>query len=377
MEKVIKNGKELKTGYTTGSCAAAATKAALIYFFTKEKVDEVTLDTPKGVKLTIKVLSVVEYNDYIESVIIKESGDVPDVTNGIKISAMVYAGHKNLIIDGGIGVGRVTKNGLKIPVGSAAINPVPRAMIEKEVEQFINNYGYEENFKVIINAYNGEEIAKKTFNSRLGIIGGISIIGTTGIVEPMSEKALIDTIHSEINIALSEGRENILLTPGNYGRDAAYEKFGIDIDKGIKISNYIGDTLDYLLYKKPKRILIIGHAGKLSKIAGGIMNTHSSYADCRHEIFSSYAALVGAEKHIIEEIFESVSTDEIDSILLKYNLHEKVWDMVMERVYANINRRLQASIPCEIIIFTNKEKTWKYSKNSLEFTKYFKERLHD
>ncbi len=372
MEKVIRQGKELKTGYTTGSCAAAAVKAGLTYFFTKEKVDSVILPTPKGVTLNINVEKIEDTNGYIESFIIKESGDDPDVTNGITISAIIYPDYNDLIIDGGKGVGRVTKPGLKVPVGDAAINPVPLQMIQNQVEEFIINYGYEKNFKIIINAYNGEEIAKKTFNSRLGIQGGISIIGTTGIVEPMSEKALIDTIHTEIDVALSQGRENILLTPGNYGRDAAREKFGIDLDKGIKISNYIGETLDYLLYKKPKRILIIGHAGKLSKTAGGIMNTHSAYADCRHEIFASYAALSGAEKHVIEEIFNCVSTDEIDHILLENGLHEKVWDIVMQRVVDNITRRLHESIPCEIIIFTNKEKTWKYSKNALEFTKYFK-----
>ncbi len=373
MEKVIKNGKELKSGYTTGSCAAAAVRAGLIYFFTNKKVEKISLNTPKGVTIDINVESIEEKDGCIESFIIKESGDDPDVTNGMTISAMIYAGSDDLIIDGGQGVGRVTKPGLKIPVGSAAINPTPLQMIKNQVEEFILNYGYEKNFKIIINAYNGEEIAKKTFNSRLGITGGISIIGTTGIVEPMSEKALVATIYSEIDVAVSAGRENILLTPGNYGKDAAFEKFGIDLDKGIKISNYIGETLDYLLYKKPKRILVIGHAGKLSKIAGGIMNTHSAYADCRHEIFASYAALCGAEKNVIANIFDAVSTDEIDHILIENDLHKQVWSIIMDRVVSNINRRLHESIPCEIIIFTNKEKTWKYSKNALEFTKYFRD----
>lgn len=373
MEKIIKKGKTLAQGYTTGSCAQAAAKAAAIYLLTDERHEYIDIDTPKGSTLKIKIKDYKKTDDYAECAVIKESGDDPDVTNGIEIRAAVYKGYESLIIDGGEGVGRVTKPGLKIEVGQAAINPVPRKMIAYEMEKICLNYGYDKSFKVIISAAGGKETAKKTFNEKLGIIGGISILGTTGIVEPMSEKALIDTIYLEIDSQMEQGRKNILLSPGNYGRDAALEKFGIDIDKGIKISNYIGDTLDYLLYKQPEHVLIIGHAGKLSKVAGGIMNTHSSYADCRHEIFASYAALCGADKNIISEIFNAVSTDEIDYILIKYNLHEKVWDIIINKIMENISRRLQNKVKCEVIVFTNKESTWKYSSNALDYVKYFKD----
>lgn len=373
MEKVIKKGRRLEQGYTTGTCAQAAAKAAALYLFTDKKHDYVEVNVPAGKLLKIKIKSLEKYDGYAECSIIKESGDDPDVTNGIEIKAAVYKGYDELIIDGGKGIGRVTKPGLKVPVGEAAINPVPRKMIAYEMEKICLDFGYDKSFKVIISAEEGTETAKKTFNEKLGIIGGISILGTTGIVEPMSEKALIDTIYLEIDSQIEQGRKNILLTPGNYGRNAALEKFGIDIEKGIKISNYIGDTLDYLLYKKPERVLIIGHAGKLSKVAGGIMNTHSSYADCRHEIFAAYAALCGADKKVIEEIFNAVSTDEIDYILIKHNLHEKVWDIIINKIMENIERRLQNKIKCEVMVFTNKENTWKYSSNALEFIKYFKD----
>lgn len=373
MEKVIKKGRTLEKGYTTGTCAQAAAKAAAIYLFTGIKQNYVEVNIPAGKLLKIKIKSLEKYDDYAECSVIKESGDDPDVTNGIEIKAAVYKGYDKLIIDGGKGIGRVTKQGLKVPVGEAAINPVPRKMIAYEMEKICLDFGYDKSFKVIISADEGIETAKKTFNEKLGIIGGISILGTTGIVEPMSEKALIDTIYLEIDSQIEQGRKNILLTPGNYGRNAALEKFGIDIEKGIKISNYIGDTLDYLLYKQPEKVLIIGHAGKLSKMAGGIMNTHSSYADCRHEIFASYAALCGADKKVIEEIFNAVSTDEIDYILMQYNLHEKVWNIIISRIIENINRRLQNKVKCEVMVFTNKENTWKYSSNALEFIKYFKD----
>lgn len=373
MEKVIKKGKKLQTGYTTGTCAQAAAKAAALYLFTNKKQDFIEVNTAAGKLLKIKIKRIEKYDDYAECSVIKESGDDPDVTNGIEIKAAVYKGYDKLIIDGGKGIGRVTKPGLKVPAGQAAINPVPRKMIAYEMEKICLDFGYDKSFKVIISAVEGIETAKKTFNEKLGIIGGISILGTTGIVEPMSEKALIDTIYLEIDSQMEQGVKNILLTPGNYGRNAALEKFGIDIEKGIKISNYIGDTLDYLLYKQPERILIIGHAGKLSKVAGGIMNTHSSYADCRHEIFASYAALCGAEKSVIEEIFNAVSTDEIDYIFMQYNLHEKVWNLIINKIMENINRRLQNKIKCEVMVFTNKENTWKYSSNALDFIKYFKD----
>lgn len=372
MGKIMNKGQVLKKGYTTGTCALSACKACLIYFFEKIKKESVEVKLPKGDILNIPVKSVIDYGDYIESTVVKESGDDPDVTNGIEIVVQIYAGQDELIIDGGYGVGRVTKEGLKIPVGQAAINQVPRDMIKNQVETICTEYKYNKSFKVIINAKNGEEIAKKTFNERLGIIGGISILGTTGIVEPMSEKALVESIKKEIDVYLA-GNDYILITPGNYGKEAAYNHFGIDLEKGVKISNFIGEILDYLLYKNPKGILLIGHAGKLSKVAGGIMNTHSSYADCRHEIFASYAALYGARQKVIEEIFNAATTDEMDYILIKNNLHEKVWQKIMDNVVENINRRLDNKIKCEVIIFTNKMQTIKQSCKELEFIKYFKD----
>lgn len=373
MEKIIKRGKELLTGYTTGTCAQAAVKAGLYYFFTGEKVDCINVTLPKGNTLTIKVHNLFKRDDYIECSIIKYSGDDPDVTDGMEIKASLYGGYDELIIDGGEGVGRVTKPGLRIPVGEAAINPVPRKMIKQEVENLCNKYNYNKSFKVVISAINGEETAKKTFNSKFGIIGGISILGTSGIVEPMSEKALLDSIFLEIDSKMSNGERNILISPGNYGRDAAYEMFGINIDKAVKISNYMGDVLDYLYYKKPDRVLIIGHAGKLSKLSAGIMNTHSRYGDCRHEIFGSYAGLCGADRHVIQEIFNAVSTDEMDSILIKNGIHSQVWDLIITRIMANINHRLNNEVKCEVIVFTNKENTWKFSSGADEFIKYFKE----
>lgn len=206
----MNKGQILKKGYTTGTCALSACKACLIYFFEKIKKESVEVRLPQGNILNIPIKSVIDYGDYIESTVVKESGDDPDVTNGIEIVVQVYAGQDELIIDGGYGVGRVTKEGLKIPVGQAAINQVPRNMIKNQVETICTEYKYDKSFKVIINAKNGEEIAKKTFNERLGIIGGISILGTTGIVEPMSEKALVESIKKEIDVYLA-GNDYILI----------------------------------------------------------------------------------------------------------------------------------------------------------------------
>ena len=353
---IVKDGKELKYGYTTGSCAAAASKAAAMMLLTKDTVDEVIIDTPKGIRLTLQVEDIVRQTGGVSCSVKKDAGDDPDATDGMKISARVEKIKNGILIDGGSGVGRVTRAGFSCAVGETAINPVPRKMIEEALLQTAQKYCYEGGFSVVISAENGEEIAKKTFNPRLGIIGGISILGTSGIVEPMSEKALIDTIHVEIDSKLAENSEYLLISPGNYGRDFALERFGFDIDKGIKCSNFIGETIDYAVYKNVKSMLLIGHAGKLSKIAGGIMNTHSRTADCRCEIYAAHAALAGASVECVKQIMGAVTTQEIDGILRREGLENVVYESIMKKIEYHLNYRAASKCRIEIIMFTDQNK---------------------
>jgi len=354
---ILKDGRKLKCGYTTGSCAAGAAKACAEMLLSGGPVAEVAVNTPSGISLSLQVEAVVRQREWISCAVTKDAGDDPDITHGIRIFAKVQKTDGGIVLEGGKGVGRVTRKGLACAVGEAAINPVPRRMICEALLETAQKYRYEGGFSVLISAENGEEIGRKTFNPRLGITGGISILGTSGIVEPMSEKALIDTIHLEIDSRVEEaaGIQVLLVTPGNYGRDFAIRQLGLDMEKGIKCSNFIGETIDYAVYRNISNILLIGHAGKLCKIAGGIMNTHSRTADCRCEIFAAHAALSGASAELAGNIMEAATTEEIDVLLKEAGLAEKVYGSLMSKLEYHLNLRASGKSRVEAIMFTGRE----------------------
>ncbi|MCQ2553512.1 MAG: cobalt-precorrin-5B (C(1))-methyltransferase CbiD [Clostridia bacterium] len=276
-EYVVKDGKKLRLGYTTGSCAAAASKAAAWMLLTGVKRERIGLKTPKGIDLDLEVKEITMAEDYAKCAIEKDGGDDPDVTKGALIFSEVRKCEEpGIHIDGGFGVGRVTKRGLDQPVGNAAINSIPRLMIKENLEEICKIADYEGGLSVVISVPLGEELAKKTFNPRLDIVGGISILGTTGIVEPMSEKALVDTIRVELRQRRENGAEYVLLTPGNYGVDFIKGNIA-DPEIAVQSSNFIGDTIDMCKEMGFKGALLVGHIGKLVKIAGGMLNTHSKY----------------------------------------------------------------------------------------------------
>ena len=269
-EYVIKDGKKLRLGYTTGSCAAAAAKAAAWMLLTGHEKRTIDLLTPKGVALTLDVLEITRTPDTVSCAIRKDSGDDPDVTHDTLVFAAVQRTETpGVTIDGGAGVGRVTKRGLDQPVGAAAINSVPRRMIRENVEEVMRLCDYRGGLAVMISVPEGEALAKKTFNPRLGIVGGISILGTTGIVEPMSEQALVDTIHVELRQRRANGADYVLLTPGNYGADFIRASIGLDPRTAVLTSNFIGDALEHCRALGFRGALLVGHIGKLVKLAGG------------------------------------------------------------------------------------------------------------
>ena len=278
----MRDGKKLRLGYTTGSCAAAAAKAAAWMLLSGRRKETIRLLTPKGMELTLAVEDIHLSPSSVRCAIRKDSGDDPDITRGTLIYAEVRKTEiAGIVIDGGQGVGRVTKPGLDQPVGAAAINSVPRRMIRENVEEVCGLLGYTGGLLVVISVPEGETLAKKTFNPRLGIEGGISILGTTGIVEPMSEQALVDTIHVELRQRRESGADYVLLAPGNYGADYIKGTMGIDPATAVMTSNFIGDALEMCRELGFRGALLIGHIGKLVKLAGGMWNTHSRYGDCR------------------------------------------------------------------------------------------------
>ena len=301
---VIKDGKTLRCGYTTGSCATGAAKAAAL-ILQGEDLEEVEIDTPAGIVLRLPVVVHGNGTTYVECSVKKDAGDDPDATHGINIHALVSKRRDGKInITGGTGIGRIIKRGIFGQVGDYAINRVPREMIQRELTK-ISGSGYD----VVITAPEGIEIGKKTFNENIGIEGGISIIGTTGIVEPMSEKALLDTIYLELDqIFMEHGTRKLLLVLGNHGEKMAR---AISLDAPcVKISNYIGDSLQYAVNRGFKSITILGHIGKLSKMSMGVFNTHSRVSDIRMEAFSYHLALMGVPLEFIRGLQACLTAEE-------------------------------------------------------------------
>ena len=348
--------KKMRTGYTTGSCAAAAAKAAVCMLLSGEVIQQVRLMTPKGVELDLEVEQIERRQHGVRCAVRKDSGDDPDVTNGIYVYAEVRKEPEpGIYLDGGEGIGRITKKGLEQPVGAAAINRVPRQMILEAVKEQSIRYGYQGGLSVIISAPEGKKLAAKTFNPRLGIENGISILGTSGIVEPMSEKALTDTIFLEMKMLKENGIDRCCVVPGNYGRDFLAEQLGVDTDQAVKCSNYIGETIDAAVNLEMRSLLLIGHIGKLIKVAAGVMNTHSRQADCRMEVLAAYAAAEGASAECVQAILSCITTTEALELLKEKGILSGVMERVMERIEFHLCHRAGGSLQVEAIVFSTED----------------------
>lgn len=351
----------MRYGFTTGSCAAAAAKAAVYMLLSGRQKNTITIETPKGIPYTAEILEITRGEKAVQCAVRKDGGDDPDITSGALIYAEVsltdhtriQATDTRIHIDGGIGVGRVTKPGLDQPVGNVAINHVPREMIAKEVLEVCDLMDYKGNLQVIISVPEGEAIAKQTFNPRLGIVGGISILGTSGIVEPMSNQALLDTIRVELNQRRAEGFDYIAVAPGNYGLDFMKKAYGYDLDKSVKCSNFIGVTVDMAVECGFTRMLLTGHIGKLIKVAGGIMNTHSKEADCRMELLSAFAIHEGAGADVAAKILDCVATEEAVRLLREAGKQQEVMDYAMERIMFYLNKRAGGRMQIDCIMYDN------------------------
>ena len=353
-EYQFSQGKNLRCGYTTGSCATAAAKAAATMLLTGERVATVRIDTPKGVVLELEPLEVELAEQYVSCAIRKDSGDDPDDTNGVLVFAKVEkVAEPGVHIEGGVGVGRVTKPGLACAVGGPAINPTPRRMITAEVGSVMEQAGYSEGLLVTISIPEGVEIAKKTFNPRLGIIGGLSVLGTSGIVEPMSEKALIETMYVEMRAQKARGNKHLLVFFGNYGEDFTRDVMQLDLEGAVTCSNFVGELLDYAVFLGFETLLLIGHSGKLVKLAQGVMNTHSKYTDCRTELFALEAMFHGASIEVGQEIYHCLTTDEVTKILKREQIFEPVMDKVTERIDFYMQHRVHGKIKTAAFMFSN------------------------
>ena len=365
---VMKNQKRLRCGITTGTCAAAAAKAAAELFLAGRLRQEISILTPKGVEVSVPVSLVSAQENGVCFRVIKDSGDDPDVTDGTAVEVSLKRAEPaeispetfhdsrfpRLYLDGGRGVGRVTQKGLEQEVGRAAINPVPRSMIFQAVDEVRALTEPEEALLILVSVPEGEWLAERTFNPRLGISGGLSILGTSGILEPMSEKAIVDTIALEIGQLARLGKKRLLVMPGNYGQSYAQEYLRLDLENSVRCSNYIGETIDLAAGYGMESFLLVGNIGKLVKLAAGIMNTHSRTADGRGEIMAVHAVLCGADRETAAALMSCINTDEMLSVLEEQGIREAVIKSLCEKIQEHLNRRSGGQMRCGAALFSER-----------------------
>ncbi len=366
-------------GFTTGSCSAAAAKAATYMLLTGKLINKIIIDTPKGIRYDAEILDITRAEKSVSCCVIKDGGDDPDITTGAHVYAEVTFYNRDekdvsvdgmsfgeiehildyaVFIEGGVGVGRVTKPGLDQPVGNAAINSVPRRMITDEVTEVMRLCDYRGGIKVTISIPEGESLAEKTFNPRLGIVGGISVLGTSGIVEPMSSEALLATIDVELNQKKALGWKYVPISPGNYGLDYMKRTYDFDLDVSVKCSNFVGDTIDMVIAKGFSSMLFTGHIGKLVKIAGGMMNTHSKFGDNRMEVLADCLKVVGEAQgidvsEVIKKVTDCVVTEDAVNILEQAGYRDAVMALVMDRIMSQLEDRAEKILHIECIMYSN------------------------
>ncbi len=370
-----KNEQGLRFGYTTGSCATAAAAAAAQMLLCGDEVSTVDFMTPKGIKLQLDIEHITREENRVRCGVKKDAGDDPDITDGIYIYAVAeISDEPGVQIEGGIGVGRVTRPGLDQPVGASAVNHVPREMITREVSRVMEHARYDGGIRITIEIPEGVSLAAKTFNPRLGIEGGISVLGTSGIVEPMSEEALKATIRAELSVRRAEGHQDVVLVPGNYGLDFLRERamsrdnlqngsaslncelqedHNIDVNSAVKCSNFIGDAIDMAAALGFTEVLLVGHIGKLIKLTGGIFNTHSRQADARIDLLVSAGVRADVPQEILKKLYDTVTTEDALRMLDEHHMLRPVMDAVKERIDYYLRQRAGDRLEIRAVLFSN------------------------
>jgi len=326
------NGKNLRKGYTTGSCAAAASKAAVIALCTGVAPEKVEIDTPAGVKLSLPVCDYEFGGGTVKCAVVKDGGDDPDVTTGLKIFSQArFKNESGIEVLAGPGIGTATLPGLKVEPGRPAINPVPMRMIVQEASR-ANTCG--RGLEITLSVPGGEEVASRTYNPRLGIKNGISILGTTGIVEPVSDDAWKESLEAELGVMAANGRKAAAFVFGRTGEECLARELRIAEGHIVRIGNFVGFTLRKALGCGFEKVLIAGHAGKLVKVSAGVFNTHSGVADARMETLTAFAALEGADRGTLEELYACRNTDSAFAVI-----NENSLEGVYRRIVAESSRK--------------------------------------
>jgi cobalt-precorrin-5B (C1)-methyltransferase len=355
-EKDLPEGKKrsLRTGYTTGTCAAAATKAALSTLVNGEKLARVNVSLPKDKNIMIDIAWIkYENENSVTAAVIKDAGDDPDVTNGAEICVTVsfLATANKFIIDGGIGVGRVTKPGLGLEIGKAAINPTPLKMIKQAIDEIIGQQNNRYGLSVTISVPKGEEISNRTDNPRLGIIGGISILGTTGIVIPYSTASFAASIRQSIDVSKAMGSDSVILTTGGRSEDFARGIFGNSIADHayIQIGDFIGFSIKQCAIKKIKKAYVIGFIGKLTKMAMGIKQTHVKGSHVDMNFLADLASRCGASNEHIKKIKLANTARHVGELVDQFGINI-FYDVLCEEVYKHLSKYSPSELQIKIIL---------------------------
>lgn len=354
---VVKGNKELRCGYTTGACLAAAAKAAAQALLLEEWASRVQVQSLSGETIPLEIKCLEEVREapltgpQVKATVVKDGGDDPDATHGLDLCCTVALIPQGITFQGGPGVGRVTKPGLALAVGEPAINPGPRQMVKEALAEVSHQAGYEGGFHLYVSIPQGAKVARQTLNGKLGITGGLSILGTTGIVEPMSEKAILETINLEMDQLKAQGATKVILVPGNYGKNFVTEDLQLEEAKIVKCSNYIGEAIDHAVYLNLE-VTLVGHIGKLVKLAGGIMNTYSKVADGRLEIFTAHGAMAGASQALCCRLMEAVSTEACLDLLEEAGLLAPVLESLARKTEVYLKERFKEAIPISFCVFT-------------------------
>lgn len=343
---------KLRTGYTTGTCAAAAAKAAIISILNQKLIESVDVKLPKGDKITIKINSCKFSKDVSCCSVIKDAGDDPDVTHGAEIVVdLSITNSPNIIeIEGGIGVGIVTKPGLGLEINKAAINPVPKKMITQNILEVAGEILTSRGIKVIISVPKGSELATKTDNPRLGIIGGISILGTTGIVIPFSTASYAASIRQNLDVAIAMGDDTVVLTTGGRSEDFSKKIIKLSDHCFVQMGDFSGYTIQQCAKKNIKKAYVVGFVGKFTKIAQGIKQTHVKGSKVDMDFLSKLALECGIESKISKEILSANTARHVSEIIQKNNA-KSFFDMLCKKVYEQMRKHSDEKIPIEVILF--------------------------
>jgi cobalt-precorrin-5B (C1)-methyltransferase len=351
-DKIWHKGKAYRKGYTTGSCATAAAKVAALMILRQQIIHQISIVTPSGVTLHLNVEEPLIHGNQATAAIRKDGGDDVDVTHGMLIYAQVkLRDDAHITITGGTGIGKVTQKGIGLPIGHSAINKTPLQTIEAAVREVL---GPERGADVVIFAPEGEERALRTYNSRLGILGGISILGTTGIVTPMSEESWKRTLAIELEQKRENGLDKVIFVPGNHGERFVREQLQVDTNLVVTMSNFVGYMLQEAERLAFRHVVMVGHLGKLIKVAAGIFHTHSHIADGRMETLVTHLALAGAPNELLQQVYHCLTTEAAMELITQAG-YESVSDAIATRIVDRVQQMLRYSpqpFTCDVILFS-------------------------